>query len=74
MSIDLLLIWSPGSGAWVGPGISIKDFAICVIFLLIVLMYLNAWSLVMQALRLNLFHCIDTTVDLKSRSKIEFLH
>ena len=47
-STALLSIWSPGSGTWVGPGVSSWDFANCCIFLFIVLMYLNGWSLVMQ--------------------------
>ena len=29
ISVALLMIWAAGSGAWVGPGVSSKDLAIC---------------------------------------------
>ena len=39
VSVALLLIWTAGSGAWMGPGVFNKDLAICYIILLLVLMY-----------------------------------
>ena len=72
MSVALLMIWSPGSVAWVGPGVSNWDFAICCISLLIVLMYLNGLepsdaSLILFCTSLQYIY---TVIDLRSRSKI----
>ena len=65
ISLALLLIWTAGSGAWVGPGVNNYDLATCT-FLLIVLIF--KWSLVTHAI---LFH---TVADLRSRSQTNFVH
>ena len=41
ISVALHLIWTAGSGAWVGPGVNNLDLVICCKFLLLGLMYLN---------------------------------